>query len=84
MTGPSCSASSTASPHEMAPVAIGSAAAGTAITASGHPKGRMTAPTSTRTSRAADRISASWVFRIGSFHATAGGPPVDFWDGRAV
>ncbi len=62
-TGPSCSASARAWSSEIAPVATAIPAAGTAITASGHPKGRTTAQTRTATSRTTERVSARGVFR---------------------
>lgn len=62
-TGPNRSASAQAWSGEIAPVTTASPAAGTATAASGQPKGRRTAHTSTATSRATDRASASGVFR---------------------
>ena len=62
MTGPSCLASSAAWAGGMAPAAIRMTAAGTAATASGQPRGLVTAQASTASRAISETVSPATVF----------------------
>nr|BFE73842.1 hypothetical protein GCM10020092_071430 [Actinoplanes digitatis] len=73
ITGPSRATSARTRSSVIAPVAMTTPAAGTATTASGRPRGRMTAKASTARSRTEERASASKVFKARPFPGIGGG-----------
>ena len=62
ITGPSCLASEPAAPAGIAPAAIRMTAAGTAATASGHPRGLITAHASTASRAISETVSPAAAF----------------------